>query len=77
MSHAQAVDEVGLGRFTNAMSDKMMHKREQGWGGWEKEDECSIEKLKDLLKGQLTREQVDYVDIANYCMMIWNRENME
>ena len=80
-------DAVGVDRFRAAMSTKHAKKREEGRGGWNHEPYtvqpdrgdcvwhggCSIAKLRRMLRAHLKKG--DMVDIANFAMMIWNREN--
>ncbi len=73
----RAADEDGVARFTAAMLDKLATKRAEGRGGWNRElanDGCSVADLVSMLSGHLKKG--DMVDIANFCMMIWNRENV-
>lgn len=75
--HAYETDEwacaAGVLRFSAAMRSKLDRKRQDGRGGWNKPDECSVEFLRQLLDEHVRKG--DPVDIANICMMIWNREN--
>ena len=64
---------AGIERFTIAMRDKLNRKRKAGRGGWNKPDECSVEYLRELMLEHMSKG--DPIDIANLCMMIWNREN--
>ena len=74
-------DEVGLTRFRFAMSDKLRRKRLAGRGGWNKppyengviQGGCTVAQLRSMLFSHL--EKGDMVDIANFAMMIWNREH--
>jgi len=43
----------------------------KGRGGWDKPNECDVEDLAAMLVQHV--EKGDPVDIANFCMMIWNR----
>lgn len=64
---------AGVSRFAAAMLAKLDRKRKEGRGGWNKPSECSIDHLQELMDEHLADD--DLVDIANFCMMIWNREN--
>ena len=73
-----AADNVGVSRFSQAMSLKLAKKRNDGKGGWNRPAQayhtgCSPEHLRRLLATHIKKG--DLVDIANFCMMIWNREN--
>lgn len=65
-------DEMGVDRFSTAMRRKLTQKRKEGRGGWQFPDECPIEDLRTMLKEHIAKG--DSVDIANFAMMIWNRE---
>lgn len=66
-------DRFGVERFQAAMLTKLAKKRHEGRGGWNRENECRIGYLRQLLAEHV--DKGDPVDIANFCMMIWNREN--
>ena len=66
----QTVDLVGVARFASAMKRKLAKKRQEGYAGWN-DGRCSIARLRGLLTSHLKKR--DPVDIANFCMMIWNR----
>lgn len=68
-------DTVGVIRFTQEMENKMGIKRAQGRGGWNNPAYCSIEHLQALLRSHV--EKGDPVDVANFAMMIWNRQHPE
>ncbi|MCR4331889.1 MAG: hypothetical protein NUV34_04180 [Sulfuricaulis sp.] len=73
MTDDACADDNGVGRFAFTMQKKLEEKRAQGRNGWNRPAECSIERLqKLLLKATL---KGDPVDIANFAMMIWNRQN--
>jgi hypothetical protein len=73
MNHGENADIIGVARFTDAMTDKLSRKRDEGREGWNDPDECSIEDLCVMLADHIKKG--DMVDIANFCMMIWNRNN--
>lgn len=87
IGHDAEADAVGVDRFRTAMSNKLAKKRDEGRGGWNREPYtvqpdrgdavwrggCSIAHLKRLMRAHLKKG--DMVDIANFAMMIWNREN--
>ena len=64
-------DEDGVDRLAFVMKLKLHAKRLQGYSGWN--SQCSIERLRELFAEHLAKG--DMVDIANFAMMIWNREN--
>ena len=66
-------DVIGLERFTAAMRVKLAKKRLEGRGGWNLPSECDMEDLHEMLLHHV--QKGDPVDIANFCMMIWNRRN--
>ena len=66
-------DTKGVERFAVAMTAKLAKKRAEGAGGWNRPHECSMERLQKLLAASVAKG--DPVDIANFAMMIWNREN--
>lgn len=66
-------DEQGVSDFTDAMLEKMSRKRDQGCGGWWDENQCTIEHLRGLFMAAVAKG--DMIDIANFAMMIYYREN--
>lgn len=84
---SEVADDQGCVRFLGAMIRKLNRKREEGRGGWNLEPYtvqqdrgdrvqhggCTVADLRNMLKEHI--EKGDPVDIANFCMMIWNREN--
>lgn len=69
----QLADETGVDRFAVAMLNKLAEKRDEGRDGWS--NDCAVDELKVLLQIQLNKRPLSYLHIANFCMMIWNREN--
>ena len=66
-------DDVAVFRFAAVMQAKMKHAREvKGQREWDDPDTCSIEDLQQMLLHHV--EKGDPVDIANFAMMIWNRQ---
>ena len=63
----EAVDQ-----FAAAMKVKLAMKREHGRGGWDHPTQCSQVKLLHMLKDHLAKG--DMVDIGNFAMMIWGRQ---
>jgi hypothetical protein len=88
-----SADSVGCARFSKEMHDKMMDKRAEGRGGWHRpvsyyrQDRgdvtetygCTKRSLQQALRNHIAKGLTGsiLVDIANFCMMIWNRENPE
>lgn len=66
-------DSEGLDIFVAAMSLRLREKRAEGRGGWWNESQCSTMHLRDLFMKAVERGNM--VDIANYAMMIYCREN--
>lgn len=66
-------DNLGTCRFLIAMQEKLALKREEGRGGWNCPSECGLDDLKEMLEEHVPKG--DPVDIANFAMMIWNREH--
>jgi hypothetical protein len=69
----QLADETGVDRFAIAMLNKLAEKRDEGRRGWS--NDCTVDDLKVLLQIQLNKPRYNHLHIANFCMMIWNREN--
>ena len=82
-------DSVGVERFTRAMNAKLAKKRGGGRGGWNHEPYtvqpdrgdrvlrfgCTVAKLRKMIREHFENGNGDMLDIANFAMMIWNREN--
>ncbi len=82
-------DKAGVERFTKAMRDKMTAKRAEGRGGWhrnrsvyasESDPEtwgCDPSSLRRMLSNHIKKGLTgsNLVDIANFAMMLWNREH--
>lgn len=66
-------DQRGVFNFSCAMLEKLHDKRYEGRGGWH--NDCNISDLKRMLKEHIKKG--DMIDIANFAMMIWNREQMD
>lgn len=64
-------DQDAVRRFAMAMESKMSIARGRGRSGWDDPAQCPIDLLQDLLRGHLLKG--DPVDVANFCMMLWNR----
>lgn len=70
-------DFHGTMRFAEAMITKLAKKRSEGKYGWNRTPEtgwgCNVRELEAMLRKHLAKG--DVVDVANFCMMIWNRRN--
>lgn len=62
-------DDIAVDAFAVEMKAKMAMSRENGRGGWEK---CSPIDLSRMLRECV--EKGDPIDVANFCMMIWEHE---
>ena len=64
-------------KFSEACFRKMKRKERAGWFGWDDPNEEWTLKLK--LKEHFRREwtQKNLVDIANFCMFLWNLKKEE
>ena len=65
-------DDLAVDRFAAAMKAKLAQKRDEGRGGWDNPDECTVEFLSDLLRGHVFKG--DPVDVGNFAMMIHQRK---
>lgn len=65
----QHYDDTAVDKFAEAMKLKLAEKREEGYSGWET---CSVE----LLRKELIKHIAygDPVDVANFAMMLFSRE---
>ena len=77
---SQYADELGVERFAQAMLVKLAKKRNEGRHGWNlthgesgNDWGCTVRDLETMLRQHLAKG--DVVDVANFCMMIWNRRN--
>lgn len=87
ISSSELADDHGLLRFMAAMAKKLNRKREEGRCGWNLEPYtvqpdrgdavwrggCTVADLRQMLKDHFKKG--DMVDIANFAMMVWNREH--
>lgn len=67
----ETADNEGVDRLAAAMKAKLKAKRLEGRGGWH--NECTIERLRSMYLDHIGKG--DVLDVANFVMMIWNREN--
>jgi len=84
-------DQIGLGRFARAQHDKLALKRGEGRHGWNlpryfaQADRGELTRhygvsqrgLQQMLRNHIKRglKGSNLVDVANFCMMLWNREH--
>ncbi len=64
-------DDIAVNLFCTAMKEKL---DQCGYSGWDDQDRCSMEDLIFSLIGHIKKG--DFVDVGNFAMMIWNREQM-
>lgn len=64
-------DDLGVDRLAAAMKAKLAIKRAEGYYGWN--NDCTMERLRGLLLDHIGKG--DILDVANFAMMIWNREH--
>lgn len=65
-------DDEAVDRFAAAMHAKMASARAKGKEGWDDPARCPLEHLGQLMDD--SRFAGDWVDVANYAMMLWARE---
>ena len=74
---SKAADDAGVERFSVAMKRKLAAKRKEGKRGWNTTPAsgwgCTVKALEAMLRQHLAKG--DVIDVANFCMMIWNRRN--
>lgn len=64
-------DDVAVDAFATRMKEKLAKKRAEGRGGWEDKARCSAKFLSLLLREHV--QKGDPVDVANFCMFLFNR----
>lgn len=64
-------NRMAVKRLAIAMEDKLDKKADEGRGGWSDKSQCSQEDLSLMLRNHV--EKGDPVDVANFCMMLFNR----
>jgi hypothetical protein len=69
----ERIDMMGVSNLAQAMRAKLKQKRLEGYSGWHDPYQCTIKRLKLMLRGHLRRG--DMIDVANFAMMIYNREH--
>lgn len=65
-------DDEAVDRFAAAMHAKMASARAKGKEGWDDPARCTVGRLEELLLEAY--EHDEHVDVANYAMMLWARE---
>lgn len=76
--HPGYTDDRAVDRFAGRMRDKLAKARAKGRGGWDNPDQCSGEDLARMLVGHLDKANPgNYVDVANFCMMLDERGEPE
>lgn len=73
IAYDSTANAIGLRRFRAAMLRKLDEARSKGRGGWNLPRECRVERLWEMMVEHV--QKGDVVDVANFCMMIWNRRN--
>jgi len=72
--YASDKDDAAVDDFASSMKAKLAKKRGEGRGGWDDESQCEIGELAEMLIDHIPKG--DPVDIANFCMMLHQREQM-
>ncbi len=67
----QHPDDEAVDRFASAMHAKMAQARAKGKEGWDDPERCKGNYLAELLQDSV--DEMEYVDVANYAMMLWAR----
>lgn len=66
-------DDTAVDRFAAAMKLKLAAKRADARGGWDDPEVCSVNWLNLQMLQHCSKG--DPVDVGNFAMMVWNREN--
>lgn len=67
----QHPDDEAVNKFAYQMKCKLAIARSKGRSGWDNPDLCSVASLIGMLVGHLRKSNIDnWVDIANFCMML-------
>ena len=69
---ARHSDDIAVDVFGRHMKAKLRECRGRGKGGWEDPSQCPTEYLGQLLVDELAKGG-DPIDVANYCMMLYQR----
>lgn len=73
----QHPDDEAVDKFAAAMHAKMAAARAKGKEGWDDPERCSVAVLNLELLNAIKFASIDtgrWVDVANYAMMLWARE---
>jgi hypothetical protein len=68
---AEHPDDSAVDRFAAAMKGKMAASRAKGRGGWDDPEQCPANRLRAMMRAHIGKG--DPVDVGNFCMMLWNR----
>lgn len=68
---SQHPDDEAVDRFASAMHTKMAQARAKGKEGWDDPERCPALTLQRYLMSSL--QEGEFVDVANYAMMLWAR----
>lgn len=68
---SQHPDDEAVDRFASAMHAKMAQARAKGKEGWDDPERCAGPYLHSLCQEAL--DAFEWVDVANYAMMLWAR----
>lgn len=75
--NGEIADNDGVDRFALALKRRLAQKRADGKSGWNRTPltgwGCTVRELETMLRQHLSKG--DVVDVANFCMMVWNRRN--
>lgn len=64
-------DDLAVDKFASQMKGKLAVARSKGRNGWDDPSLCSVESLAEMLVGHLKKANAgNYIDIANFCMML-------
>lgn len=64
-------DDIAVDSFAAAMKLKMSIQRSKGYGGWDDESQCPVERLQQMLVEHIAKG--DQVDVGNFAMMLFSR----
>lgn len=75
-SEQQIKDEFAVDKFALLMKETLMHSRLKGRYGWDDKEHTPVTNLTGGLLHHLMKENKgNYIDIANFCMMLVMRED--